>query len=493
MDPHPSTASLAAATAVEIAADLAAGRTTSVAVTQALLERIAAVDHSGPELRSVLALNPAALDDAEALDAERAAGHLRGPLHGVPVLVKDNIEVLGLPASAGSLALAGREVVRDAPLVTAMRDAGLVVLGATNLSEWANMRSPHSTSGWSAVGGLTGNPWKLDRSAGGSSSGSGAAIAAGLAPLAIGTETDGSITCPSSLNGCVGLKPTVGVVSTVGVVPLSGSQDSPGPMARSVHDAALLLSALTGEPSYSDAPGTLTPGDLRLGVAAGWLSNHPGTDALFAEVLRVLEGAGAMLSPADVSPVAGTGAAELTVLVCELQEDLGAYLAARGGEGPGSIGELVAFNAKHSEVELAHFGQEFLEMAASSEGRADPAYAEARARCLQWALEETLEPSFEGAEAPEFLVAPAYAPAWKSDLRGGDHFLGGGLASAAPSIAGWPVLCLPMGLVEGLPVGLVLVGRPHSEGRLLAAGHALEALLDLRGSLHPTWLPPSRG
>jgi len=493
MDPHPPTAALAASTAYEIAADLAAGRTTSVEVTRALLDRIAALDDAGPELRSVLAVSALALDEAAALDAERGAGTSRGPLHGVPVLVKDNIEAVGLPGSAGSLALAGRDVARDAALVAAMREAGLVVLGATNLSEWANMRSPHSTSGWSAVGGLTGNPWQLDRSAGGSSSGSGAAVAAGLAPLAIGTETDGSITCPSSLNGCVGLKPTVGVISTDGVVPLSGSQDSPGPMARSVHDCALLLSALTGDPDYAAAPGSVAPGELRLGVATGWLSGHPATDALFRDVLTTIEGAGTTLSQADVTPVAGTGAAELTVLVCELEEDLGGYLAARGGTGPTSLDELVAFNTEHADLELAHFGQEFLEMAASSEGRDDPAYAEARARCLQWALDETLEPNFDGTDTPEFLVAPAYAPAWKSDLRGGDHFLGGGLASAAPSIAGWPVLCLPMGLVDGLPVGLVLVGRPHSEARLLAAGHALEVLLDLRESLHPTWLPPSRG
>lgn len=493
MDPHPPTAALAAATAQEIAADLAAGRTTSREVTRALLDRIAAVDDAGPELRAVLAVSAAALDDAEQLDAERAAGHLRGPLHGIPVLVKDNVEVVGLPGTAGSLALAGRDVVADAPLVAALREAGLVVLGATNLSEWANMRSPMSTSGWSAVGGLTGNPWQLDRSAGGSSSGSGAAVAAGLAPLAIGTETDGSIICPSSLNGCVGLKPTLGLVSTEGVVPLAGSQDAPGPMTRSVADAALLLSALTADPSYAASPGSLDVGDLRLGVATGWLSQHAGTDAVFSDVLQGLEKAGATLSQADVTPVAGTGAAELTVLVCELRDDLGRYLAARGGTGPRSVQELIDFNVAHADVELAHFGQEFLEMAAGSEGRADPAYAEARARCLQWAVEETLEPNLVGDDAPEFLVAPAYAPAWKSDLRSGDHFLGGGLASAAPSIAGWPVLGIPMGLVDGLPVGLVLVGRPRSEARLLAAGHAIEGLLDLRSQLRPTWLAPTRG
>lgn len=492
-DPHPATAGLAATSAADLAADLAAGRTTSVEVVRALRERIAAVDDAGPQLRSVLALAADAEEQAAALDAERAAGQVRGPLHGVPVLIKDNIEALGLPGSAGSLALAGRPVERDADLVASMRAAGLVVLGATNLSEWANMRSPHSTSGWSAVGGLTGNPWRLDRSAGGSSSGSGAAVAAGLAPLAVGTETDGSITCPSSLNGCVGLKPGVGLVPTTGVVPLAASQDAPGPMARTVADAALLLSAMTGDASYAGAPGTLAVDGLRLGAGSGWLSGHPGTDALFADVVERLRAAGAQVGEADVTPVAGTGAAELTVLVCELREDLDVYLASRGGPGPASVEELIAFNREHAEHELAHFGQEFLEMAASSQGREDPAYAEARTRCLAWAIDENLGPALEGPDAPEFLVAPAYAPAWKSDLLAGDHFLGGGLASAAPSIAGWPVLCVPMGLVAGLPVGLVLVGRPGSEARLLAAGHAVEGLLALGAALRPAWAAPSRG
>jgi amidase len=493
LDPHPPTAALAAATAAELAADLAAGRATSVGLTRALLDRIAAIDDAGPELRSVLAINAAALDEAARLDAERAAGAVRGPLHGLPVLIKDNIEAVGLPGTAGSLALAGREVVRDSTLVASLRAAGLVLLGAANLSEWANLRSPHSTSGWSAVGGLTGNPWALDRSAGGSSSGSGAAVAAGLVPLAIGTETDGSITCPSSLNGVVGLKPTVGLVPTLGVVPLSGSQDAPGPMARSVRDVALLLDALTGSTSYAGAPGTVALGDLRLGVATGWLSGHAATDALFDATVRGLEEGGATLVPADVSPVAGTGAAELTVLLCELKDDVDAYLAGRAGDGVRSLAGVVAFNLEHSDPELAHFGQEFLESAVDTGGRADPAYAGARARCLAWAVEETLEPAFAAEGAPELLVAPAYAPAWKSDLRAGDHFLGGGVASAAPSIAGWPVLCVPMGLVDGLPVGLVLIGRPHSEARLLAAGHAIEVALGLRDELTPTWAAPTRG
>lgn len=494
-DPHPPTEHLAAATATELAADLDAGRTTSVALTRALLDRIAAVDDAGPQLRAVLGLSADAIERATRLDAERAAGRVRGPLHGVPILIKDNIEAVGLPGTAGSLALLGRIVATDSPLVAALRAGGLLVLGATNLSEWANMRSPMSTSGWSGIGGLTGNPWALDRSAGGSSSGSGAAIAAGLAPLAIGTETDGSITCPSSLNGCVGLKPTVGLVPTEGVVPLSGSQDAPGPMARSVGDAAFLLDVLTGSSAYAACLGSIALADLTLGVATGWLSGHAGTDALFAQTLDSLGAAGATLVESHVTAVAGTGAAELTVLLCELKDDLGSYLAARAGDGVRSVADVVAFNRSHRDIELAHFGQEFLEQATETGGREDPAYAEARARCLAWAVEECLQPALDAEGAPEFLIAPAYAPAWKSDLHAGDHFLGGGLASAAPSIAGWPVLCVPMGLVMGLPVGLVLVGRPHSEARLLAAGHAIEELLALRaaGHLTPTWTPPARG
>jgi amidase len=234
---------------------------------------------------------------------------------------------------------------------------------------------------------------------------------------------------------------------------------------------------------------------LRLGVAAGWLSGHPGTDAVFASALGSLEAAGAVLGESSVTPVAGVGADELTVLIGDLKDDLEVYLAARPGVGVRSVAEVVEFNRAHADAELAHFGQEFLEAALESGGQGAEAYAEARARCLAWAVDEVLQPAFDGEGAPEFLVAPAYAPAWKSDLAAGDHFLGGGLASAAPSIAGWPVLCLPMGLVAGLPVGLVLIGRPHSEARLLAAGHTIERLLGLRarGALTPTWTPPRRG
>ena len=496
-DPHPPTAELARATATEIAAELADGRTTSVALVTALLERIRVIDGPGDiELNAVLALAPDALDTAARLDAERAAGQVRGPLHGVPVLIKDNIEALGLPGTAGSMALASRTVVADADLVTALRDAGLIVLGATNLSEWANLRSPHSTSGWSAYGGLTGNPWALDRSAGGSSSGSGAAIAAGLAPLAIGSETDGSIVCPSSFNGSVGIKPTVGLVSTVGVIPLSASQDSPGPMARSVADLALLLDALTGGSACSPAIGSIDAAAAHLGVAAGWLTGHQPTDDHFVEALRVLEVAGITLTPVEVqAPEAAVGEAELHVLLCETKDGLDAHLAARPGEGVRSLADVLAFNEAHAEAELAHFGQEFFALAEETGGAVNPTYADARARCLAWALDTALVPAITEAGGPDFLVAPAYAPACKADLALGDPMIGGSAAITAAAIAGWPILCIPTGTVAGLPVGLVVVARAHDEARLLAVGHVVEAALGLRasGALTPAWHPVTRG
>jgi amidase len=370
-----------------------------------------------------------------------------------------------------------------------------VILGATNLSEWANIRSSRSTSGWSAVGGLTGNPWALDRSAGGSSSGSGAAVAGGLAPLAIGTETDGSITCPSSLNGCVGLKPTVGLLPTEGVVPISGSQDAPGPMARSVIDAAVLLDVLTGSSLYGAACGTAALADTRLGVAEAWLSGHPGTDALFAATLETLRSHGTTVTGVSVPAPETFGPDELVVLLAELQTDLDAYLATRPGAGARSLEDVVAFNEEHATDELTHFGQELFEQALAGGGRSSPEYLEARARNLEQALGGCLEPAFAGTGAPDVLIAPAYAPAWKSDLVNGDASIGGGLASAAPSIAGWPVLCIPMGLVGGLPVGLALIGQAHSEAKLLAIGHAVESALGLRnaGALAPTWKRAARG
>jgi amidase len=496
LDPHPSSADLAYTDASDLARALADGTTTSVDAVRVLLSRIDAVDGPGDVgLGAVIAVCPDAVEQAQRLDAERAAGRVRGPLHGVPVLVKDNVEVLGMPATAGSLALAGRPAQRDAPIVARLREAGLVILGVTNLSEWANIRSHRSTSGWSAYGGLTGNPWALDRSAGGSSSGSGAAVAAGLAPLAIGTETDGSITCPSSLNGVVGLKPTVGLVPTEGIVPISASQDMPGPMGRSVRDVALGLDALTGSGQYADAAGSRVAASVRLGVADGWLSGHPETDQVFLASTQRLFEAGMTLVTSSVTATEFLGEDELHVLLAELVDDLDAYLAGRPGDGVRSLADVVAFNRDHAGEELRWFGQEFLEQALDTGGRAGEKYEAARAACLRWAVEENLQKAFDADPAIDALVAPAYAPAWKSDLTNGDQFAGGGNASPAPSIAGWPVLALPMGFVDGLPVGLVLIGRPGSEAALIGVGEAVERALGVRadGYPRPPFRAPSRG
>jgi amidase len=494
-DPHPQSRAVATRSAAELAAAMAAGDTTAHEVTTTLLERIAALHGEVLDIHAVLAVSADAPDQAARLDAERASGTVRSPWHGVPVLIKDNIEAVGLPTTAGSLALAGRPVVRDSTIAARLRSAGLVVLGATNLSEWANFRGSPSPSGWSAVGGLAANPWALDRSTGGSSAGSSAALVAGLAPFAVGTETDGSIVCPSALNGCVGLKPTVGVVPTDGVVPISASQDSPGPMARSVADVAALHSVLADDPGAIDAIGALALRDARLGVANAWITGHGPTDSVFADVISQLTNAGATAFDVDVPNPDVIHPAEVTVLVAEIHDDMNAYLSARPGDGARSLADLVAFNERHAELELAHFGQQLFEAALRFGGRAGAGYAEARAECVRWAIDRCLAPAFATAGAPDVIVAPAYTPAWKSDLVLGDHPGAGGHVTTAAAIAGWPVLCVPMGLVAGLPVGMALVGRPNSEHRLLAIGHAIEATLALTtdAGWRPAWRAAAAG
>jgi amidase len=492
-EPHSATADVARAGLAEVSTRLAAGAWTSAQLVTDLRDRITALDVEGPALGSVLAISADAEAVARERDEERRAGRLRGPLHGVPVLVKDNIEAVGLPGAAGSLALAGRPVADDAPLVVRLREAGAIILGSTNLSEWANFRSPRSTSGWSAVGGLTGNPWALDRSAGGSSSGSGAAVAGGLAPLAIGTETNGSITCPAALNGVVGLKPTVGSVSARQVVPISGSQDVPGPLARSVADAALALEVLAGRTDLLAALVPEAAAALRVGVVAAWLSGHAGTDALFeAAVAALTAHVGAVLSVNVPPNDAQVHDDQTTVLVCEMRSDLDAYLAGRPGPGARSVADLVDFNRDHADAELAHFGQEYLEAAAGCAGRADEDYSGARERNVEFARDRCLGPAFEQADV---LIAPAYQPAWKSDLVHGDQVSGGGAVCTPPAILGWPILTVPMGILDGLPVGLSLTGPAGSEDRLVAVGHALERALGLVGTeaLQPAWRPPVRG
>ncbi len=467
---------------------------TSAALTQALLDRIAAIDAEGTPtaLRAVLAVADDALKVAAQRDAQRASGARIGPLCGVPVVVKDNIEVLGLPGTAGSAALSGRAVVRDAPLVTRLRHAGAVVLGATNLSEWANLRSTRSASGWSAVGGLTGNPWALDRSAGGSSSGSGAAVAAGIAPLAVGTETNGSITCPAALNGVVGLKPTVGSIPGEGIVPLSRSQDTAGALARSVRDAALLFEVLAGRSDCVEACDPARASRLVVGVPFGLRTWDAATDGLFDEVVRAIAPQVAQVRDVDVpGPSDLVIEDQTTVLVAEHHDDLAAYLATRSGPGVRSVADVVAFNDAHPGIELLTMGQDLLERAAASGGRAGPDYAGARERNLAWAR-STLGAAFDA--GVDVVLAPAYRPAWKSDLLHGDVLVGGGSVCTGPAILGWPILTVPMGLVGGLPVGLSICGPAGSEATLLAVGQLVEDLLGLAADgFRPTWRPPQRG
>ncbi len=483
------------ATIGELQAEMTAGRMTSEQLVQRYLDRIAVVDQAGPTLQAVLAVNSQALADARALDAERRAHGVRGMLHGVPILLKDNIESLGdLPTTAGSLALAANVTRRDATLVARLRAAGAVILGKTNLSEWANMRGSRSVSGWSGVGGLTRNPWSLDRSACGSSSGSGAAVAARLAAAAIGTETDGSVTCPASVNGIVGLKPTLGLVSRHNIVPLSHSQDTAGPMAGSVRDVAVLLSVIAG----SDAadPATAAADTHKVDYAAGLSADalrgkrigvmrfeagfHPETDAVFAHALDVLRRCGATLVEIDAMP-GGPGAAdaigdaEQIVLLTDLKADLAAYLAkAPAAVGARNLADLIAFNRAHADRELGLFGQELFEKAEATRGLDDPAYVAARAKSLRMAGVEGIDRMLADGKL-DALVAPTAGPAWVVDTVDGDH--SSGQTSTLPAVAGYPHLSLPMGLVGGLPVGLSIVGGAWTDAHILAFGYAFEQAL----------------
>ena len=450
--------------------------------TAAAIERVRKVD---PQIHAVLALDPTAMAQARVLDRSRRA---RGPLFGMPVLIKDNIETDGpLPTTAGSMALLHNVTGRDAPLVARLRAAGAVILGKTNLSEWANMRSSASISGWSAVGGQTRNPFALDRNPCGSSSGSAVAVAAGLTDAAIGTETDGSITCPASLNGIVGLKPTVGLVSRSHVVPISHSQDTPGPMAKDVRTAAMLLQAISG--SDPDDPATagadahradyvaaLRPDALK-GVRIGVLRFvgpwSPPVDALFAHALDILRAQGATLVDIPIMKDRDKiGPAEFTVLLTELKADLNAYLATTPKSvASRTLSDLIAFDRAHPR-ELALFGQDSFEKAEATKGLSDPAYLQARALSLRLAGHDGID-AMLAANNVAALVAPTMPPAWKIDAVNGDQIAGGGAADLA-AVAGYPHLTVPMGQVRGLPVGLSFIGPAWSEARLLGLGYAYE-------------------
>lgn len=475
---------------------LATGRVSSVDLVRAYQARIARMDRKGPRLRAVIALNPDALSQAKALDAERKAGRVRGDLHGIPVLIKDNIETLDpVPTTAGSLALADNLTRRDAPVVARLRAAGAVILGKTNLSEWANIRSTRSMSGWSAVGGLVRNPYALDRTACGSSSGSGAAVAASFAAAAVGTETDGSIVCPSAMNGLVGMKPSIGLVSRTHVVPISHSQDTPGPMARSVRDVAMMLTAMTGADPADPATAAAVPRDFAAGLSAQALSGlriavrRPdmprAVAARFDAALQVLRDAGAILVPVTEPKVDGIGEAELVVLLTELKADLNAYLASTPpAVTTRTLDQVIAFNAARPAAEMPFFEQELFAQAAATRGLDDPAYKAARAKSLT-AARGAIDGMLREARA-RVLVEPSYGPAWLSDPVHGDQY-NGPSASQWPAIAGYPHLTVPMGLVLGLPVGLSFVAARDGDAVVLKAGYAYEQRAQAR--VRPGYAP----
>ncbi len=439
--------------------------------------RMAEVDHL---VAAVCTRSEHALDEARALDAETAAGRSRGPLHGVPVLVKDNVDTADLATTAGSLALTGLpHPDRDAPLVRRMKAAGMVVVGKANLSEWANIRDEQSTSGWSAYGGLTRNPYALNRSAGGSSSGSGAGVAAGITDLAVGTETDGSISCPAAFNGVVGLKPTVGLVSTEGVVPVSSSQDSPGPLARSVRQAAALLTVLAG--TGTDFAAHAVDGRLagkRIGVPRlhYWGYSHH-ADAAAERAVGVLAAEGAtIVDGTDLDSMTDYGwEDELLVMLAELRDGLASYLASRSGDHPRTLAEVVTFNRQHAETELRHFGQSLFEQSLAGPGTDSREYAEARARCVDHGRDRGIDAVLRAHDL-DALVSPAYPPAMPIDLVNAEAVAGSCTQPAA--LAGYPLLTVPSGLAAGLPVAVSFWGTAGSEATLVEIAHGYEQARD---------------
>jgi amidase len=468
----------------ELQAAMIRGDFSAEELTRAAIARIHALDG---KLHSVIAVNPDAISQARAADIARRAGGASGPMAGIPVLIKDNVETRDpMPTTAGSLALKDNLTGRDSPSVAKLRAAGAVILGKTNLSEWANIRSTRSMSGWSAIGGLVANPYDLTRTACGSSSGSGASIAASFAPVAIGTETDGSVTCPSAMNGLVGLKPTVGLVSRTHVVPISHSQDTPGPMGRSVMDIATLLTVMAGSDpadkatAEADAKKTNYVGALsgaslkgvRIGVLRDKLGGEPKTLAVFDMALKSLEAAGAVLVNIKDSSTPSLDEAEFTVLKYELKADLNAYLSSTpAAVKTRTLADVIAFNSTNSGKEMPFFRQEIFEMAEAKNGLDDLEYVAALARSQ--AISATRLDGLLKDHDVTFLIAPTYAIAWKSDTIYGDVY-NGPSATQLPATSGYPHLTVPMGFVQGLPVGLSFMGAKWSDVELLKAGYVFE-------------------
>ena len=472
--------------ASELAAQMVAGKTSSVKLLDGYIKRIEALDRRGPTLNSVMELNPDAKALAKVLDDERRAGKVRGPLHGLPVLLKDNIATGDrMATTAGSLALDGVSAARDAHVVKRLREAGALIMGKTNLSEWANIRSTRSTSGWSARGGLTRNPYALDRNTSGSSSGSATAIAADLAAFALGSETDGSIVSPASIGGLVGLKPTVGLVSRDGIIPISHTQDTAGPMTRTVADCALLLSGMVGKDTLDEATHK-SPGitnyvnglkrdalkGVRLGVAREYFTGHAGVDALIDKALLDLKRLGAEVVDAVPLPKPSYGEAEFLVLLTEFKADLAKWLKAFApGAKVQSLADVIAFNEMHRNREMPHFAQELFAQAQGMGGLDGAAYLKALQTCQKGARDDGLDRVLTDLKL-DALIAPTGGVAWLSDYVLGDN-PGSGFSTPA-AVAGYPHLTVPAGFVAGLPVGLSFVGPAWSEAKLLAYGFAFE-------------------
>jgi len=478
------------------------GSLTSVKLTDAYLARMDEIDSAGPKLRSVIERNPDARSIAEAMDKERAEGNVRGPMHGIPVLVKDNIDSADqMMTTAGSLAMVGTPAPKDAFILERLRAAGAVILGKTNLSEWANFRSSRSTSGWSGRGGQTRNPYVLDRNPCGSSSGTGSSIAASLAAVGVGTETDGSIICPSALCGIVGLKPTIGLVSRSGIIPISASQDTAGPMGRTVADVAVLLGAMAGEDPRdgataaskghveSDYTKFLDANALkgaRIGVARNLAGFHPAADLAFETAIAALTNAGAIVvDPVNAPNLGQFDDAEMEVLLYEFKDGLNKYLAERGATVPHkSLAELIAYNTREAAAEMPYFGQELFERAEKKGTLGDAAYKKARALCLRLVRAEGLDRIFAQHKL-DALVAPSNGPAWPTDHVNGDRYTGGNSSYAA--IAGYPTITVPMGFATELPLGLSFLGTAWAEGRLIGLAHSFEQATKVRRP--PRFLP----
>ncbi|MDX6713327.1 MAG: amidase [Blastocatellia bacterium] len=477
------------ATIDELQQAMKSGKHTSHEITAAYLSRVQAIDKNGPAINSIIELNPEALDIADRLDKERRSGKVRGPLHGIPIVIKDNIDTADrMQTTAGSLALVGSKVKQDAFIVQRLRDSGAIILGKTNLSEWANFRSTHSTSGWSGRGHQTCNPYVLDRNPCGSSSGTGAGISANLATIGIGTETDGSIVCPSSANGIVGIKPTLGMISRAGIIPIAHSQDTAGPMARTVRDAAILLGVLVGaDPRdkitaeshgriQNDYTKFLDQDGLRgarIGIPRKFYGFNDRVDKLMSEAIDVMKKSGAeIIDPAEMPTAGKFDDSEFEVLLFEFKADLNAYLTRLGPGAPvSSLKDIIEFNETNRDREMTFFGQEIMTKAEAKGPLTDKAYLTALAQNHKMSREGGIDEVMIRLKL-DALVAPTGGPAWTTDLINGDHSTGGSSTPAA--VAGYPNINVPGGYVYGLPVGISFFGRAFSEPKLIRLAYAFE-------------------